>query len=1243
VFADGPQIGIAEAGAENAVAAEDGAPAVEYDKRRHDVDAVLVPQRVLVVIDVHHRESKPRILGPALHELRLETTAEGAPRGREHDDGRASVALDFGTERVHRRELERRSHDTRTHWETLNPRPIGTYLLGRTFARRRFSGDRMGPPACSDEMDRYFAELQRGAATCYDLARRARALGFDPELDVEIPQTDDLASRVERLLKDYDVAGVAHRIRELAKGHDREETAILVAKELARKPAPSVEKGIERAVRVGLAILTEGILVAPLEGLADVRVKRNPDGSSYVDLYYAGPIRSAGGTGQALSVLIADVVRREFGIDRYKPLRAEVERFREEIPLYRQAQHLQYTPTDEEIDLIASNCPVGINGEGTEDVEISGHRDLKRIETNRVRGGACLVLADGLCLKAPKVLKHVRTLRIDGWDFIEAYVAMRNHRTEEGVDNGGVEPNDAFIENLVAGRPVLCRASCPGGLRLRYGRSRGTGLAALGMHPATMAVLDEFIAVGTQIKTERPGKAGAITPCDAIEGPIVLLDTGELVEVNTLEEGRSLRPRIRLIADLGELLVPFGEFLENNHVLVPGAFSTDWYRAELEAAAGVVPPNWSVPSVEEALSWSEQFGVPLHPRYNLFWHDLTVGDIRRLRDHVLAAGRIEGETLVMPTPADIKDLLVRLGATHRVVGGDAVLDRYATPLLRCLGIAVRDGRLAPLDDVEADSALDLVSKWARVPVKARAPTRIGARMARPEKAAPRLMQPPPHALFPVGREGGLQRLLREVARKDVLEVEVGIRVCASCGKRWFLPRCTCGGHTVSRGRPSRQRIPIGEVCRAAVERTGALPDDVKGVQGMISATKTPEPLEKGLLRAKHGVHVFKDGTTRFDMTNLPLTHFEPREAGLTAERARALGYLRDVRGRPLNSADQVVELRPQDLIASTECGAFLVRVAGFLDDLLEKVYGLPRFYRAARPEDLVGHHLATLAPHTSGGVLARLIGFTPARACFAHPLLVAARRRNCDGDEDSVILLLDALLNFSRSFLPEKRGGLMDAPLVLSTRIDPAEIDKEAHNLDVAWSYPLSLYRAAERFAHPREVEAAIDTIGKRVGSVLQYEGFGYTAPTSGIAAAPLVSAYVEGSMVEKLDSVLGLAMRIRAVEASDVVARVLVHHFLPDLIGNLKAFSSQMVRCTSCNTKYRRLPLKGKCLECGGHLTLTVHENSVKKYLELSKRISEQYRVSPYLRQRIALVEEAITSLFANDRAQSLKLDDFF
>ncbi len=1102
----------------------------------------------------------------------------------------------------------------------------------------------MSSPIASEEVRSYFRQLQDGVESSYRVARAARAKGFDPELDVEIPLTDDLASRVERLLHEYDVEGVARRIRELAKHHDREETAILVAKEMAQRPAPSKEKAVERAVRVGLAILTEGILVAPLEGLADVKVKRNRDGTNYVDLFYAGPIRSAGGTGQALSVLIADVVRRELGIGRYVPTREEVERYKEEIPLYKQVQHLQYTPKDEEIVLIVSNCPVGINGEGTEEAEISGYRDLPRIETNRIRGGACLVIADGMCLKAPKIQKHVKKLKIDGWEFIDAYLKGKATHAEDTKDEVGVGPNEKFIQDIVAGRPVLCHPSRAGGLRLRYGRTRATGLAALAMHPATMHILDDFIAIGTQVKTERPGKAGAISACDRLEGPLVVLKSGNFVEVEDAATAKRLAGDVRVIADLGEILVPFGEFLENNHILMPGAFSLEWYGQLLHEAMVSVPDGWETVDAATALRWSHEHGVPLHPRYNLFWHDLSVAELGTLRQFVGTQGGLVDGRLSLPGDEDIRELIVRLGAPFHLQEGRVVLERHTAPFLACLGIEVQDGKLLLRDAPAADEPLAYVSALAGFPLKARGPTRIGARMARPEKAAPRKMQPAPHSLFPIGHEGGPQRLVSEAIQKDAVEVEVGLRVCTRCGKRWFLPECSCGGHTVPRGLPARQKIPLDEVLRRSLDRLGeAKAAEIKAVMGMISKTKTPEPLEKGILRAKHEIFVFKDGTTRYDMTNLPLTHFTPREAGITVEQARRLGYERDNHGQPLEGGDQVLELRTQDILVADTCGDYLLKVAGFVDELLEKYYGLPAFYNAKTPDDLLGQLVVTLAPHTSGGVLARVVGFTKAQACFAHPYLIAARRRNCDGDEDSLILLLDSLLNFSRSFLPDKRGGLMDAPLVLTMRIDPNEIDKEAHNLDLMPAYPVALYQAAERFAHPKEVEPLIDTVSKRIGTVLQYEGFAYTHETSDIAAGPLASAYGEGNMAEKIDAQLELALKIRAVDPNDVVARIVVHHFLPDLIGNLKAFSSQQVRCTKCGEKFRRMPLRGRCLACGGNLTLTVHESSVKKYLEISKKISSQFEVSNYLRQRIDLIEEAITSLFTNDKAQDLKLDDFF
>ena len=1112
----------------------------------------------------------------------------------------------------------------------------------------------MAGVACSKAMEEYFKGLFSDADKCYGIARRARSRGLDPEVFVEIPRAEDLASRCEKLLEDWHVEGVAERIRELSKTHNREEVSLLIAKEMASQPAKTREESIDRAVRVGLAVLTEGILVAPLEGIAGCKVGRNADGSEYLAISFAGPIRAAGGTGQALSVLIGDVVRREFGIGKYIPTESEVQRLMEEIPLYKQCQHLQYTPGNEEIEIIGRGCPVLVDGEGTEEMEISGFRDLPRLETNRVRGGACLVMSEGMCLKAPKIQKHVKKLGIDGWEFIDEYLEWKK-RHDKGDDKTTkkIVPDAKFLKDMVAGRPVLAHPSRVGGFRLRYGRGRTTGLAALAINPSTMFSLNDFLAVGTQIKIERPGKAGAVTPCDSIEGPLLLLNSGDLVQANTVAEAKRYRPEVAEIVDLGEVLLAYGEFMENNHLLAPAGYVQEWYKAEL-ASKAELPSDWSEPSYERAKEISRQFGVPLHPRFNLFWYDLPLDELGALRSHLLSTGSWKDGALHFRREPVTKRTLETLGALHRVVGPEVVVEFYGLPLLECLGLGREGTRIvergpladpgAPPGEVFSSPTLRAVSRALGIEVRARAVTRIGSRMARPEKAKERKMKPPPHALFPLGQSGGMQRLVSTAAGEARVEAEMGLRQCPECGKNTFLCSCAeCGAHTFTVNRPTTQRIDLNKLLEAAMARVGvAVAPEIKGVQGMISKNKTPEALEKGLLRAVHDIFVFKDGTIRFDMTDVPVTHFRPREIGLSVEKAHALGYLKDVHNVELTSPDQVCELRVQDIIPSESCGDYMVKVADFVDDLLEKYYGLSKFYNARNRGDLIGQLTIGLAPHTSGGILCRMIGYTKTNVGYGHPFFHAAKRRNADGDEDSVILLLDGLLNFSKEFLPKSRGGLMDAPLVLTLRLDPNEIDKEAHNIDVLWEYPLEFYRATLEYKHPKEIDSIMDQVAGRIGSTLQYEGFGYTHDTRDIAEGPAESAYKTlETMIDKMNAQLELARIIRAVDAKDVVYRVITKHFLPDMIGNLKSFSSQSLRCTKCGTKYRRIPLKGKCY-CGNNLTLTVHEKSVKKYLEITKEISEKFDLDVYTQQRIGIVEESMKSLFQSDKVKKCKLTDF-
>ena len=188
-------------------------------------------------------------------------------------------------------------------------------------------------PVCSPEMEKYFSNLEREARDCYRKANEAREMGMDPSTQVEMPLTADLASRVESLVGPE---GIARTIRTLAKEMDREHLALEVALKVIEKGRfNNEEEAMYQAIKTGLAVLTEAVLVAPLEGVIGVNIMPNNDGTSYPSVLFAGPIRSAGGTGQAMSVLLADIVRRKLGLGRYKPTPQEIERYKEEMPIYR--------------------------------------------------------------------------------------------------------------------------------------------------------------------------------------------------------------------------------------------------------------------------------------------------------------------------------------------------------------------------------------------------------------------------------------------------------------------------------------------------------------------------------------------------------------------------------------------------------------------------------------------------------------------------------------------------------------------------------------------------------------------------------------------------------------------------------------------------------------------------------------------------------------------------------------------
>ena len=133
------------------------------------------------------------------------------------------------------------------------------------------------------------------------------------------------------------------------------------------------------------------------------------------------------------------------------------------------------------------------------------------------------------------VVEHVK---VKEWR-VKELVVVKEDKSSEGQAKG-IQPNFKFIKDMVAGRPVYSHPSNKGGFRLRYGRSRTAGLASISIHPAIMYIVQETLAIGTQIKIERPGKAGISTPCDMLDGPLLLMKNGDLVRVKTGEQAKGI-------------------------------------------------------------------------------------------------------------------------------------------------------------------------------------------------------------------------------------------------------------------------------------------------------------------------------------------------------------------------------------------------------------------------------------------------------------------------------------------------------------------------------------------------------------------------------------------------------------------------------------------------------------------------------------------------------------------------------
>ncbi len=1138
-------------------------------------------------------------------------------------------------------------------------------------------------------MKKYFEKINEEVRKAYRIANLAKSKGYDPEDKVSVPLAKNMAERVEGLISAVAPqivgSGIVERIAELEKEYGSQDwrVALKIALEVAQEKFCKFrdkKEAMEVGIRVGLAYVTVGVVASPLEGFVELKIKNRADGKPYFCLMYSGPIRSAGGTAGAFSVVIADFVRKHMGYYPYDPTEEEIKRtFTELTDYHERVTNLQYYPSEEEAEFMTKHLPVQISGDASEKYEVSNYKGLPRIETDRIRSGFCLVMAECLCLKAPKLWKRLskwaKDMGLEHWSFLEEFINLQKKIKAKGEISSSSEnkitPDYTYIKDLVGGRPIITYPMREGGLRLRYGRCRNSGFSACALNPATMRVLNNYIAIGTQLKTERPGKAAVVMACDTIEGPIVKLNNGNVLKLKTEEEVEKYLKEIAEVIYLGDVLFNYGDFLNRAHRLVPCGFNEEWWLQCLKKKSveeyKVYKTKREV-KFEEAVNLSEKYNIPLHPAFIYYWNSITPEQFKLLFSIIKNSKIYEDKLVTRVLNEDEKRIFELIGVPHKF----SIDKRVVIENDDAKAIIANLGELKK-EEPKGKTALEMVNSLSRFEIKDKLGTFIGARMGRPEKAKERKLVGTPHMLFPVGKEGGRLRSIQSCLENGKITAQFPTYYCEKCRKNTIYPVCEiCESKTIKlyycekckdyirnekcpkHGKCSyskRQAIDIKHYLEYALKKIGdkKYPDLIKGVRGMSSKKSIPENLVKGILRAKHGIYVNKDGTTRYDMTEMPCTHFKPIEIGTSVEKLRELGYTKDCFGNELRDENQILEIKPQDVILPScrESGDeladdVLFRCANFIDECLVKLYGLKKYYNLKSKEDLVGKLCVALSPHTSAGIVVRIIGFSKIQGLLAHPLLHSALRRDCDGDEAAIMLLMDVLLNFSRDFLPNTRGATQDAPLVLTSNLIPSEVDDMVFDMDIVWEYPLEFYEAAEQYKQPWEV--SIEKVGDNLGTQKQYEGMGFTHNTSDINKGVRCSAYKSmPTMQEKVIGQMEIAEKLRAVDTDDVARLVIEKHFLRDIKGNLRKFSIQQFRCVDCNEKYRRPPLSGKCESCGGKIIFTVSEGTITKYLEPSINLAKKYNLPKYMQQSLELLRERIESVFGKETEKQENLNKWF
>ncbi|MEM3833121.1 MAG: hypothetical protein QW128_05960 [Thermoprotei archaeon] len=1024
--------------------------------------------------------------------------------------------------------------------------------------------------------------IEESLMNVLEMGRHARMKGVDPETKPEVITVHNRAELMQEMMPELKNFGL--QADELISSLGPEVAAFKVAEEtmLGKFGSFPDDKSILLAIRAGLVTINQGHDDGGIYSISDVKIVFQPQKSLLLN--YNSAVFRVKSSNLAFSVMIADYVRRSAHLNEYRFNVEEFNSFYNEREKDRSSFHV--------IREIISHLQVGVSSD-------EGFGVVSRVLLS-------------IAAHKNSLIRLSRMLNLEGWSWLENLSFKRPFQ---------------YIK-----MPISQHGK--GGFKIRYGRAYNTGFGAVGIHPATMFLLNGLIRTGSVLKLDNAPWHALVIPVDNIDGPIVELRDGSIVKIENFEDALRINEKVSKILHLGDILISYNDLVRSNAKLKRAGFCNEWWqllflrKIREKANLNLIKKDMNLddksiedilkgkilPSDIQAVNFSKKIGIPLHPKYVFNWDALSVSDYLQLRK-ILQASRFtfQDSKLLIRYNSEIKRLFKKLLVPHIVSSGFLEVNE-GRALLSCLGFDTNITYEA-IKWMNVNDIIFLVSGIILIPKYV---NNVNASLIIKKQRKSRIV----HTIIPFNVDD-----LATINEKSVNAL-LSIRICKNCNNVTYKYQCpTCGSRTIKGYYCPRCKIFIDSAicpkCNLKADIYNVFSISIEEYRNAIKkiglgspSTLRPvkdgggyEIIEKGILRSLNNVSVSSDGIIKIRITNAPLTHFRPKDISASVQRLKSLGYNYDADGNELVNENQVIRLFPYDVILPKHVGELLLNVAKFVDSELQNIYKLPLFYYASDLYELIGHLIIGFAPNSRVGVIGRIIGFSESDVLYAHPSWHASKGRLCNGQEDYIALALDLILNYSSKYL-----GYEHYPFIINMHIDEIKLVDE----------PLTIYDTS--------------WIGEKASSVNINEEAIY----NNLMFYPefLINPVQQYSrdLLNNLELYLNIISKLEYIDTEKSLI-IISAQLIPIFKKKLLRYLTSGFVCTKCGMIYKRPPLNGLCIKCNSPLKTVEDSKELTKYIIIFDKISTIIRKQPNIIQNIAnTIRDIIKEIEIEE-----KLDRFF